>query len=476
MAAGTVYSVGQVNAYVARMFSEDYLLRQITVRGEVSNCTYHSSGHIYFTLKDASGTLSCMMYAGKRSGGLSFHMQEGDGVVITGQIRVYERQGKYQLYAEQIIRDGAGLLNERYELLKKKLEEMGMFAEEYKQRIPRYIRRLGIVTAPTGAAVRDIIQIARRRNPYVEIVLYPAIVQGELAPASIIEGIRRMDEAGVDVMIIGRGGGSIEDLWAFNEEAVAQAVFECRTPVISAVGHEVDTVITDYVADLRAPTPSAAAELAVFDWNQFELDCMQLRTDLRGAMQQRIADDREMVKHFRHELENRSPRMRLATQRMAMDQLRLHLQDCMKRSLENSRRELALQESLQRAMKERIAGSRRQLELADDLRRQMNLRLNEARRQLDCKADLPKAMQQKLLAARHELQLLAAGLDKESPVSRLAGGYGYVTDAQGKRVAAAGLQRGELIQVHLKDGKVQAKVQGVELLAEEKTLLRMGSE
>ena len=224
MAAGNVYSVGQVNAYIARMFSEDYLLRSITVRGEVSNCTYHSSGHIYFTLKDASGTLSCMMYAGKRLGGLSFPMKEGDGVVVSGQIRAYEKQGKYQLYAEQIIRDGVGLLNERFELLKKKLEEMGMFSEEYKQKIPRYIRRLGVVTAPTGAAVRDIIQIAHRRNPYVEILLYPVLVQGEGAPQSIVSGIRAMDRAGVDVMIVGRGGGSLEDLWAFNEEIVAEAV------------------------------------------------------------------------------------------------------------------------------------------------------------------------------------------------------------------------------------------------------------
>ena len=228
-----VYSVSQVNRYIRNMFSEDYFLQSVLVRGEVSNCKYHSSGHIYFTLKDASGTLSCVMFAGRRRG-LSFRMQEGDQVIAAGTVDVYERDGRYQLYADRIIRDGVGLLNQRYEMLKRKLEESGMFDELYKKPIPRYIRTLGVVTAPTGAAVQDIINISLRRNPYLEIILYPAVVQGEGAAPSICEGIRRLDAYGVDVMIIGRGGGSIEDLWAFNEEAVARAIFDCRTPVISA--------------------------------------------------------------------------------------------------------------------------------------------------------------------------------------------------------------------------------------------------
>lgn len=417
MAAGNVYSVGQVNAYIARMFSEDYLLRSITVRGEVSNCTYHSSGHIYFTLKDASGTLSCMMYAGKRLGGLSFPMKEGDGVVVSGQIRAYEKQGRYQLYAEQIIRDGVGLLNERFELLKKKLEEMGMFAEEYKQKIPRYIRRLGVVTAPTGAAVRDIIQIARRRNPYVEILLCPVLVQGEQAAESIVAGIRKMDQAGVDVMIVGRGGGSLEDLWAFNEEAVAEAVFECRTPVISAVGHEVDTVITDYVADLRAPTPSAAAELAVYDYNQFEADLAAQKARLLQAMLRALNGCREEASGLQKDLEKLSPSMRLRTQRMQEEELSRRLKECMRRSLEKSRRELLLRDFLQQAMDQRLTSS------------------------------------------RHELELLASHLEKNSPVARLAGGYGFVTDEEGKRVTTIDqLKAGELVTIRVRDGKAKARV------------------
>ena len=239
-----VYTVAQVNSYIKNMFAQDFMLRNIYVKGEVSNCKYHSSGHIYFTLKDEKGTVACVMFASFRRG-LSFRLEAGMQVVVGGSVDVYERDGKYQLYAREIFLDGAGYLYERYEKLKRELMERGLFAAEYKQPIPKYIRTLGVVTAPTGAAVQDIINITRRRNPYVQILLYPAIVQGEQAAPSIIRGIHALEQMGVDVMIVGRGGGSIEDLWAFNEEAVAQAVFDCTVPVISAVGHETDTTIID---------------------------------------------------------------------------------------------------------------------------------------------------------------------------------------------------------------------------------------
>lgn len=248
-----VYTVKQVNAYIKNMFTQDFMLNRIYIKGEVSNCKYHTSGHLYFSLKDESGTIACVMFAGQRSG-LSFRMQEGQQVIVLGSVSVYERDGRYQVYAKEIVLDGAGLLYEKFIKLKKELEEMGMFAPEYKKPIPKYVRTVGVVTAPTGAAVRDIINITRRRNPYVQILLYPALVQGDGASESVVRGIRALEEAKVDVMIVGRGGGSIEDLWAFNEEKVARAVFECSVPVISAVGHETDTTIIDYVADLRAPT------------------------------------------------------------------------------------------------------------------------------------------------------------------------------------------------------------------------------
>ncbi len=265
----SIYSVTQVNAYIKNMFVQDYLLKRLSVRGEISNCKYHTSGHIYFTLKDKSGTLSAVMFAGQRRG-LNFQLQEGQQVIVTGTVDVYERDGKYQLYAREIKRDGKGDLFEQFQKLRDELEDMGMFAAEYKQPIPKYAKTVGIVTASTGAAIRDIMNISARRNPYVQLVLYPALVQGEQAKYSIVKGIQTLDRLGLDVIIVGRGGGSIEDLWAFNEEMVARAIFECSTPIISAVGHETDVTISDYVADMRAPTPSAAAELAVFDYRQLE--------------------------------------------------------------------------------------------------------------------------------------------------------------------------------------------------------------
>ena len=289
-----VYTVKQVNSYIKNMFTQDFMLNRIYVKGEVSNLKYHTSGHIYFSLKDESGTIACVMFAGSRSG-LSFHMEEGQQVVVLGAVSVYERDGKYQLYAREIILDGAGLLYERFEALKKELEEMGMFAAEYKQPIPRYARTIGVVTAPTGAAIRDIINVAKRRNPFVQILLYPALVQGDGAVSSIVKGIHMLEEKQVDVMIVGRGGGSIEDLWAFNEEIVARAIFECRTPVISAVGHETDTTIADYVADLRAPTPSAAAELAVVDYRQLVESVRIFKNQLADRVEQKIVRNRDII-------------------------------------------------------------------------------------------------------------------------------------------------------------------------------------
>lgn len=264
-----VYTVEQVNRYIKNMFDQDFMLNRIYVKGEVSNCKYHPKGHIYFSLKDESGTISCILFAGSR-GGIAFRMQDGQQVVVSGTVTTYERDGKYQLYAKEIILDGAGLLAQRFQELKEELEEMGMFDAGYKRPVPMYAQRIGIVTAPTGAAIRDIIHIAKRRNPYVQLIISPALVQGEGAKESIVKAIKRLEMQDVDVIIVGRGGGSMEDLWAFNEEEVARAIFECPIPVISAVGHETDTTIADYVADLRAPTPSAAAELSVYPYHDIQ--------------------------------------------------------------------------------------------------------------------------------------------------------------------------------------------------------------
>ena len=414
-----VYSVSQINRYIKNMFSDDPFLRSVLVRGEVSNCKYHSSGHIYFTLKDASGTLSSVMFASRRRG-LSFRMQEGDQVIVAGTVDVYERDGRYQLYADRIIRDGIGLLNARYEELKRKLEESGMFDEIYKKPIPRYIRTLGVVTAPTGAAVQDIINISLRRNPYLQIILFPAIVQGTAAAPSICEGIRMLDNYGVDTIIIGRGGGSMEDLWAFNEEIVAEAVFACRTPIISAVGHETDTVITDYVADLRAPTPSAAAELAVFSYDQFRRDLHLYEDHLTGAMGNRLNALRRNTESLRRELVHLSPASRIRDRRMFTAQC------------------------------------------ADKLSAAMERKIRDARMRADRMERLQNRMDRKLSEAAHRMKVYAAQLEQRSPVAKLSGGYGFVSDPLGNTVSSVEqVAPGSLLNIQLRDGKIETTVNSV---------------
>ena len=348
-------------------------------------------------------------------------MQEGDQVIAAGTVDVYERDGRYQLYADRIIRDGVGLLNAKYEELKRRLEESGMFDELYKKPIPRYIRTLGVVTAPTGAAVQDIINISLRRDPYLQIILYPAIVQGAEAAASICRGIRALDRSGADVIIIGRGGGSLEDLWAFNEEQVAEAVFACQTPIISAVGHETDTVISDYVADLRAPTPSAAAELAVFSYQQFQKDLSSFAERLEGRMENRIDQLRRNTESLKRELIHLSPTSRIRDRRMFT---------------------AACQEKLEAAMERKI----RECRLNADLEEKLQIR-----------------MERRLSDARNQMKLFAARLEQRSPLAKLAGGYGYVSDESGSAVLSVDkVQIGDLLNIQLKDGKIRTTVNHID--------------
>ena len=336
-----VYTVKQVNAYIKNMFTQDYMLTRIYVKGEVSNCKYHTSGHIYFSLKDESGTIACVMFAGQR-GGLSFRMREGQQVIVFGSVNVYERSGSYQLYAREIRLDGAGALYERFQMLKQELEEMRMFAPEYKKPIPAYAKTIGVVTAPTGAAVRDIMNISARRNPYVQLILYPAQVQGEGAAGSIVRGIRMLENRKVDVIIVGRGGGSIEDLWAFNEEIVARAIFDCSVPVISAVGHETDTTIADYVADLRAPTPSAAAELAVWDYARVRAHMEESSLRLNRLMSGSIQISRMHLKEYQTRLTYLHPRNKLQEQQQRLAEAEDRLRNLMEQRLKEARHRLAL--------------------------------------------------------------------------------------------------------------------------------------
>lgn len=397
--ARNVYTVKQVNSYIKNMFTQDFMLNRIYVKGEVSNCKYHTSGHIYFSLKDESGTIACVMFAGQR-GGLSFHMREGQQIIVLGSVNVYERTGSYQLYAQEIRLDGEGTLYEKYQMLKQELEEMGMFAPEYKKAIPRYAKRIGVVTTPTGAAVRDIMNISARRNPYVQLLLYPAQVQGEGAKESIVRGIRMLETKNVDVIIVGRGGGSIEDLWAFNDECVARAIFDCQVPVISAVGHETDVTIADYVADLRAPTPSAAAELAVWDYRQLQGYLDECRLRMNRSMTGTIRINRLRLKELDVRLSYLHPRHKLQDQQQRL------------------------------------------IELEEELRTLMRDRVKEA---------------------RHRLAIQIEKLNGLSPVRKLNQGFAYVEEADGGVVKSIRqVEKGDELTVYVTDGLIRTSVKAVQ--------------
>lgn len=394
-----VYTVGWVNQYIKNMFAQDYLLHRIMVKGEVSNCKYHSSGHIYFTLKDDKGAMSAVMFAGNRRG-LQFAMKDGDKVVVTGSVEVYERDGKYQIYAREIALDGEGDLYLRFEALKKELQEMGMFDAMYKKPIPKYAKRVGVVTARTGAAIQDIRNISARRNPYVQMILYPAQVQGEGAALSIVNGIRALEQMGVDTIIVGRGGGSIEDLWAFNEEIVARAIFDCSVPIISAVGHETDWTIADFVADMRAPTPSAAAELAVYELSLVADTLEEYKMRLQKGLERQVRHQRQRLANYETKLYYLSPQTKL----------------------------------------------------------------NERRHQLVMAEERLKAQMNQIFQNKKQVfALLMAKLEGQSPMKKLQSGYAYVADATGKRITrVAEVQRGQELEISMQDGSVLAKVSDVQ--------------
>ena len=325
-----IFSVTQINSYIHRIFESDYALKKIYLKGEVSNCKYHSSGHIYFTLKDEKSTLRCVMFSSDRFKGLAFHLEDGQLIEACGNISVYEQAGTYQLYVRKIELAGAGELYVRYERLKQELAEKGYFDFERKKPLSAYPEKIGIVTALTGAAIEDIRSIARRRNQTVQLYLYPAKVQGEGASAEIARGIRYFDKAGVDIIIIGRGGGSIEDLWAFNEMPVADAIYEADTPIISGTGHEVDMTIADYCADVRAATPSAACELAIPDMQSVFTKLSNYREALDMQVEQRCAQLRQQMILLQRQLEAGRPDRKLLKYKLLYERLENRLSQAIK--------------------------------------------------------------------------------------------------------------------------------------------------
>ncbi len=390
-----IYTVKQISAYIKNMFAQDFLLNRVTVKGEVSNLKDHPTGHLYFTLKDDSSAINCIMFAGNRRTGQKCRLKDGMQAEVSGSISVYEAGGRYQFYVKEIKEDGEGDLYKRFIELKNRLSEMGMFDESFKKPIPRYARTVGIVTASSGAALRDIMQIAQRRNPYVQLILAPALVQGDGAPDSLIRAIEQMDAYHPDVMIVGRGGGSQEDLWAFNDEGVARAIFDCDTPVISAVGHEVDFTIADFVADHRAPTPSAAAEIAVFDAKAFENDLAVYMRRMENAVGNRLS---------------------------------------------------AVHTTLERSML--------RLKLSHP-----GTRLNEQKlRAADLETRLHRAMNDRVSTMRTELKLCAEKLNGRSPLSKLTGGYGYVSTEDGPVTGVQQVSVGDHLKITLSDGSIESTV------------------
>lgn len=396
----SIYSVSQINMYIKNMFANDYLLRNVQVKGEISNVKYHSSGHIYFTLKEEGSALNGVMFRSARTEGLDFTLENGQSVVITGSIAVYERDGRYQVYAKKIALDGRGNLYEAYELLKQKLYEEGLFEFEHKKEIPRFPKKVGIVTARTGAAIQDILNIAKRRNPYVQLYLYPAQVQGEGAAKTIVKGIETLDRMGMDTIIIGRGGGSIEDLWAFNEESVARAIYHAKTPIISGTGHEIDNTIADYAADLRAPTPSAACELAIPDVMSSIYQVRQYESRMRKCAGQKLQQLNQKWGMLSARLNSASPKVRLENQKIYLDSL----QD-----------------------------------------------------------KLMQGMLQKMGNRRHQYEILLTKLNGLSPTVKLVGGYGYIEHQDGHAIrSVADVKEQDNFSVTVWDGTIEGVVTKIE--------------
>ena len=391
------YTVGQINTYIKNMIDSDYLLKNLVIKGEVSNCKYHSMGHIYFSLKDETGSMRSVMFKGNVISGLKFRLEDGQSVYVQGSISVYERDGAYQLYARKIVQDEdtKGKLFAEYEKLKARLYEEGLFDFEVKKKIPEYPKKVGIVTAETGAAIQDIMNIAKRRNPYVQLILYPAKVQGEGAAETIARGIKKLDAMGLDTIIVGRGGGSIEDLWAFNEEIVARAIYDAKTPIISGTGHEVDNTIADYVADLRAPTPSAAAELAIPDIMSTIRNISSLRLQLDRSIINIVNEHRSRLQNLKLRIESKSP----------------------EKLLHDRQQYLSV--------------------LTDGLHNSMNNKLN---------------------SYKNRLEVSVARLDGLSPTAKLKGGFGYVEAGDKPLTSVKQVKSGDEVRITLSDGNLSTLV------------------
>jgi len=437
-----IYSIKELNRYIRMKLESDKLLSDIWLRGEISNFTHHSSGHMYFTLKDKDSRLKCIMFSSHNQR-LPFIPKEGMKVMARGNISVYERDGNYQFYAIQMQPDGLGSLYLAFEQLKQKLEGEGMFDSGRKRSLPLFPRAIGVITSPTGAAVRDILTTLERRYPLIPVLVAPVLVQGKGAAPSIVKAIELMNRLGeADVLIVGRGGGSLEELWAFNEESVARAIAASAIPVISAVGHETDYTIADFVADLRAATPTAAAELAVPHQAELRQQLQRLRQRLQQSLRSKLEQEKQRLGRLQRSPLFMHPRRYLLEPAERLDRLREQLQQ------RTARRLSAAGERLGRA-RARLVGQH------------PGAQATYARRRL---ASLQRQLEQSVgghvRVQRMQLQGLIRGLDALSPLKVMGRGYSLVYDEKQERLVRSinDVQPGDLVQVKLSDGQLECHV------------------
>ena len=421
MAERKVFSVLEITRYIKSKLEGDFALRNVKISGEVSDCKEDKKVHIYFTIKDDAAIMSCAMWMSKRSSGLDFKLETGQHIVVTGNIGVYERWGDYRLYADKIEKAGVGRLFEELEKLKLKLRAEGLFDESHKKPIPKYPKKIGIITSRTGAVIEDIKRTAREANAYVQLILYPAIVQGADAAATLIKGIKRFEEEGVDTIIIGRGGGSTEDLWCFNDEKLARTIYNCRIPVISAVGHQTDRTLVDEVSDLSVATPTAAAMNAVPSLTLAFAELDAFKDSITNKFQLRIDRMKSSIDKFEYGIRRQSPQMKIKEVGRQIDNYSLSYNRLLSAKLDNYDRV--------------IIGSKQQLD---------------------------RLMRASYEALNKKFITITTEIEGKSPMKRLMGGYSYVENEAGENIRSIkSVKQGERLNLVLADGSVKAKVEEI---------------
>ncbi|MDU5780979.1 MAG: exodeoxyribonuclease VII large subunit [Pantoea sp.] len=442
-----VFTVSRLNTTVRQLLEQE--MGSVWLSAEISNFSQPASGHWYFTLKDDGAQVRCAMFRNSNRR-VTFRPQHGQQILVRATITLYEPRGDYQLIIESMHPAGEGALQQQFELLKAKLASEGLFDQQHKQPLPEPAKQVGVITSATGAALHDVLRVLHRRDPSLPVIIYPTPVQGAEAPAAIVHAIELANQrAECDVLIVGRGGGSLEDLWSFNEERVARAIFASRIPVVSAVGHETDVTIADFVADLRAPTPSAAAEIVSRNQTELLRQLLSQQQRLEMAMDYYLAQQQRRFSRLDHRLQQQHPQLRLARQQTALFRLQQRLNEAMENRLRQSLRQ-------QDRLSQRLAAH------------QPQPRLFQAQRQLEqMRYRLQQSMEKMLNRDRQRFATLAAQLEGVSPLATLARGFSVTTDSAGQVVKkTAQLQSGDTLRTRLDDGWVESQV--TSLLPEKK--------